>query len=736
MVDNVTADPGSGGVTFATDDAAGIHHPYTKMEFGGNNVQTPVTASAPLPVEIFDVAGTLVADVGNMLTALQILDNVVYSEDVPTPTTIVGSAVVMERDDVLGALTPIAGDWVGLRSSAEGALWVQEFNSDAILADTAAMVVDLASIQIATEATQAAVEGTLTVGSHAVTNAGTFVTQIDGAALTALNLIDNSIFVENVALGATPSGNLVMARQDAALTATGSIDDDATPITVDANGALWVTPSGTVVVDGSAVTQPVSGTLTVDLGANNDVTVTSGAITETNSTAILTDTAAMVVDLASIQTATEATQTALEAGIAAEGAALGSGILLQGDDGTDRTNVLVDTEGHLQVDILSGGGSNASVFVDDAAFTLASSSLTVTGAIRDDVLSTLAAIAGDAVPFRVNSTGALHVTGGGGGTEYSVDDAGPTVVSMAGVVRDDSLTTLTEIDGDATLLRVSSTGALHVTGGGGGTEYTEDVATPAPIVGTATMMERDDIIATLTPAAGDWVSLRSSAEGALWTQDFNSDQMRADLTTLAAAVSTEVQVDVVGALPAGDANIGNVDIVTLPASTNTLEVVGDVAHDAAAAGNPVGVAARATASVEGLTEVGAADATFLAADLSGALVTRSNVVPQEIVTYSVSNTAGTELAITGLDAGGAGIHNYVTSVIVHNAHATTMGFIQLLDGTGGTVLATFPAPATGGSVISFPTPLKQTTANTALYWDASAGITTLYVTIVGYQGQG
>jgi hypothetical protein len=32
---------------------------------------------------------------------------------------------------------------------------------------------------------------TVTVNAHAVTNAGTFATQVDGAALTALQLIDN-----------------------------------------------------------------------------------------------------------------------------------------------------------------------------------------------------------------------------------------------------------------------------------------------------------------------------------------------------------------------------------------------------------------------------------------------------------------------------------------------------------------------------------------------------------------
>ena len=45
--------------------------------------------------------------------------------------------------------------------------------------------------------------------------------------------------------------------------------------------------------------------------------------------------------------------TTVAAGFAAEGEALGSGVLLQGDDGTDRTNLAVDTDGHPQVDVLT-----------------------------------------------------------------------------------------------------------------------------------------------------------------------------------------------------------------------------------------------------------------------------------------------------------------------------------------------------------------------------------------------
>jgi hypothetical protein len=52
------------------------------------------------------------------------------------------------------------------------------------------------------------VTGTVTVGSHAVTNAGTFAVQVDGAALTALQVIDNPVLVDDAAF--TPATSSVM----------------------------------------------------------------------------------------------------------------------------------------------------------------------------------------------------------------------------------------------------------------------------------------------------------------------------------------------------------------------------------------------------------------------------------------------------------------------------------------------------------------------------------------------
>lgn len=163
-----------------------------------------------------------------------------------------------------------------------------------------------------------------------------------------------------------------------------------------------------------------------------------------------------------------------------------------------------------------------------------------------------------------------QITSFGGGIEYTEGDTDTTITGKA---------ILWEDTGDA-LSTVSASKPLPVniiSGSSSGTEYDEDVATPATISGGAVMVERDDALSAVTPVEGDWISLRGTAEGALWTQDFNSDAILTAIQAVQTAVElidnvvsgTEAQVDVVAPLPAGTNNIGDVDVATLPGTVET-----------------------------------------------------------------------------------------------------------------------------------------------------------------------
>lgn len=376
--------------------------------------------------------------------------------------------------------------------------------------------------------------------------------------------------------------------------------------------------------------------------------------------------------------------------------ALLSKAVISAYNGSTYQNIQATTGGNLKISL-----EEASDGMDIGAGNAGSETLRVSIATDDVNLSgILADTASLDSKITACDTGAVVIASG---TITAVTDITNTIDST---ISGDALTALQLIDD---------------------TVYSEDVATPATIVGNAVLMERDDALTTVTPIEGDWIGLRGTAEGALWVQEFNSDAILADtanmdtnLATIAGAVSgTEMQVDV----------------LTLPASTNTLEVVGDVAHDAAAAGNPVAIAARATNSIEGLTQVAAADASFITSDLNGCLVVRPHTTLEENISERVSDTAGTSTNSTNFAAGGAGIHNYITSATVYNSNASTSGYVDLRDGSAGSVVWTLPAPANSGCIQTFDPPLKFS-ANTAVAYDVSAAISTVYLSLNGFQAQG
>jgi hypothetical protein len=141
---------------------------------------------------------------------------------------------------------------------------------------------------------------------------------------------------------------------------------------------------------------------------------------------------------------------------------------------------------------------------------------------------------------------------------------------------------------------------------------------------------------TFTKVAAGAAALPIQDGGNTITVDGTVAVTNAGLTELAAAIDTEVQVDVVGALPAGNNNIGDVDIASIAAGDNNIgnvdiasiaagdNNIGNVdvvtlpgsAHDAAVSGNPVRIGAYASASAP--TDVSAGgDTVNIWADLAG-----------------------------------------------------------------------------------------------------------------------
>jgi hypothetical protein len=249
MADNVEANAGSGGATFATDDDGTAHHPYVKLEFGADNTQTKVSSSDPLPVV---QTGTL--NVGTVTAVTSITNAVAVTN---AGLTALGNAISTEvQVDVVGAL-PAGTNAIG-KLAANSGVDIGDVDVTSVIPGTTASSLgkaedaahssaDVGVLAMAVRRDTAAVGSdtdgdystlnvdangrlhvnvgnTVTVGSHAVTNAGTFAVQVDGSALTALQVIDNPVIVDDAAF--TPATtSVMMAGFEADEGSTDSVDE-------------------------------------------------------------------------------------------------------------------------------------------------------------------------------------------------------------------------------------------------------------------------------------------------------------------------------------------------------------------------------------------------------------------------------------------------------------------------------------------------------------------------------
>ena len=324
--------------------------------------------------------------------------------------------------------------------------------------------------------------------------------------------------------------------------------------------------------------------------------------------------------------------------------------------------------------------------------------------------------------------------------------------------------------------------------GGGGTQYTEDAAAVANPVGTVlNLIRADGRPGTLTDTDGDNVSARGTNNGELYVKHVdaipvtdNSGSLTVDGTvgisgTVAATqsgtwnigtlstVTNVVHVDdnagsltvdgTVAATQSGTWNVATVTTVTgitnvvhvddnsgsltvdqATASNLKVEPAGNVAHDGVDSGNPLKVGGRAKSTLTGVTLVSADDRADVMTDLDGVLLARPQVPLGNLIQEVKTDTGGTSTAFSTFGAA-ANLRNYITAVTISNSSASTFCTMDLRDGTGGSVIWTFPVPASGGVTMNFDPPLRQPTVNTALAMDPSAAVSTITVSVNGFQSK-
>ena len=335
MTDNIELNAGSGGAIISADDIGGVWTQIIKLAFGALNTATLVTASDPLPVTAISSAlpsgaatsakqdsqttllGTIDADTGSILTAVELIDDAIYIDDADwtdntskhvlvggvyqsAPHTVTDGDVTPFLTDVNGRLAVAgtlavtqSGTWdeVGINDSGNSITVDWAGTAPPIGAGTEAAAL---RVTIATDSTGVlSIDdngGIITVdGTVAVTNAGTFAVQ-DATAQASLSVMDDW---DNAASdGASVSGDVAHDSSDAGepvkigtkayspdgtTPGTAVAENDRTNLKSDLDGMLFVAKSHPVNFsyhDDDAAAVTTDGTLKADPGDGFTVCIT------------------------------------------------------------------------------------------------------------------------------------------------------------------------------------------------------------------------------------------------------------------------------------------------------------------------------------------------------------------------------------------------------------------------------------------------------------------------------
>ena len=358
---------------------------------------------------------------------------------------------------------------------------------------------------------------------------------------------------------------------------------------------------------------------------------------------------------------------------ASNGGSLPSSVLVvAGYDGANVRAIKTDSTGEVAVDVSSSAlpsgaatsalqtaGNNLLTTIDADTSSLAGA---ISGTeMQVDIVASLPAGTnniGDvdiasALPAGTNNIGDVDIASALPAGTNSIG----TVILGAGTAAIGKLVANDGVDiGDVDVTSiVPGTGATNLGKAIQSAQGTTDTGVPALVV-------RNDTLADLSGADGDYAPLQVNASGALYTEVKTSalpsgaateakqdviettlNSIEGDTSSLAGAVSgTEVQVDVVASLPAGTNNIGDVDIASaLPAGTNSI---GTVILGA-------GTAAIGKLSANSGVDIGDVDVTSLPALPAGTntigKVDVNAIAPVDFLDSGLVDTSTANIASTG-----------------------------------------------------------------------------------------
>lgn len=503
---------------------------------------------------------------------------------------------------------------------------------------------------------------------------------VDGTVTANLGATDNAVLDDIAAQTTTAAAGF--AAEGAALGSgvllQGDDGTDRKNINVDATtGDVQVDVTNTVTVDGSGVTQPVSGTVTANLSATDN--------------AVLDDIAA--------QTTTTA------AAVATEGSALGSGVLIQGDDGTDRTNILVDTDGHLQVDIVGGGGSGGTSATDDAAFTAGSGSGTpAMGFFSADTVD-----AGDVGVLAMDASRRLLVSieadnaGIGGGTQYT---EGATDASITGtaILHEGAADTLQTVSSSNPLPVDASGNAVPVTDNGGSLTVDGTVG----VSGTVTV----DGSGVTQPVSASSLPLPTGASTAA-----NQSTANASLSNIEAAVAAEGAALGSGVLLQGDDGTDRTNVL--------VDTDGHLQVDVLSGGG------SGTEYTEGAADASITGTAILWEDAADTLraVSAAKPLPVDVTNTTVAVTDnGGSLTVDGtvgvsgtVTVDGSGVTQPVSGTVTANLSAIDNAVLDSIDAAVNGTLTVGSHAVTNAGTFAVQSTL-QTGSNTIGKLAANSGV--------------